>query len=99
MAELAIPCLRILDVDRAKRFYVDLLGFEVSFEAQQGPDFPIYMGITRGALVAHLSSYEASGPPGDGRGMTLQVDDVDGWWARVRDAAGVTIERGPTAAR
>ena len=90
--ELAIPHLRILDYDRAVAFYVDALGFEIDFAWRHEPHLPVYMGIRRGNLFAHLSEYEASGPPGEGRGMTLAVDDVDGWYEKVQ-RKGVAIER------
>lgn len=78
--EYAIPHLRILNYDQAVAFYVDVMGFEIAFEWRNGPDLPVYLGIRRGTLYAHLSEYEASGPPGEGRGMTLQVDDINIWY-------------------
>ena len=79
--EIAIPHLRILDYAEAVAFYVDALGFEIDFEWRHEPGFPVYMGIRRGTLYAHLSEHEGSGPPGHGRGMTLSVADVDAWYA------------------
>jgi uncharacterized glyoxalase superfamily protein PhnB len=90
--ELAIPHLRILDYDEAVSFYVGALGFEIAFEWRHEPGFPVYMGIRRGTLHAHLSEHEGSGPPGQGRGMTLAVADVDGWYGRLKDN-GVAFER------
>jgi len=90
--EAAIPHLRILDYQKAVDFYVGVLGFEIDFEWRHEPELPVYMGIRRGALLAHLSEYEASGPPGEGRGMTLAVEDVDAWALTV-ERAGVPFER------
>ena len=92
MMELAIPQLRILDYDQAVGFYVDALGFEIEFEWRNEPGLPVYMGVRRGTLLAHLSEYEASGPPGQGRGMTLSVADVDSWYERLK-REGVPFER------
>ena len=90
--ELAVPHLRILDYDEAVAFYVDTLGFEIDFEWRNEPRLPVYMGIRRGTLYAHLSEYEASGPPGQGRGMTLSVDDADSWYESLKQK-GVSFER------
>jgi len=92
LMELAIPHLRILDYEKAVSFYVDALGFEIAFEWRHEPGFPVYMGIRRGTLRAHLSEHAGSGPPGQGRGMTLSVNDVEAWYERLRQK-GVTFER------
>ena len=90
--EFAIPSLRILDYDKAVAFYVDVLGFEIDFEWRNEPGLPVYMGIRRGTLHAHLSEYEASGRPGQGRGMTLDVDDADAWYEALK-RKGISFER------
>ena len=90
--ELAIPHLRILDYEQAIAFYVDALGFQIDFEHRSEPHLPVYMGISRGTLSVHLSEHEGSGPPGDGRGLTLAVRDVDDWHRRLR-AKGIPFER------
>lgn len=90
--DFAIPQLRILDHAKAVAFYVDVLGFEIAFEWRHEPGFPVYMGIRRGTLLVHLSEHEGSGPPGQGRGMTLAVADVDGWFERLK-RQGVAFER------
>ena len=64
--ELAIPHLRILGYDEAVSFYVGALGFEIAFEWRHEAGFPVFMGIRRGTLYAHLSEHEGSGPPGEG---------------------------------
>jgi catechol 2,3-dioxygenase-like lactoylglutathione lyase family enzyme len=83
--ELAIPHLRILDYERAVAFYVNILGFEIDFEWRNEPGLPVYMGIRHGTLYAHLSEYGASGPPGQGRGMTLAVADPDMWYRSLKE--------------
>jgi catechol 2,3-dioxygenase-like lactoylglutathione lyase family enzyme len=51
----AIPTFRVLDVDRAKKFYVDFLGFTNDWEHRFAPDQPVYMQISKNGLVLHLS--------------------------------------------
>jgi catechol 2,3-dioxygenase-like lactoylglutathione lyase family enzyme len=59
-----IPILRIFDVDKAKAFYVDYLGMRVDFEHRFEPGMPLYMQVTRGDLVVHLSEHHGDGTPG-----------------------------------
>jgi GNAT superfamily N-acetyltransferase/uncharacterized glyoxalase superfamily protein PhnB len=92
LPDLAVPQLRILDYRAAVAFYVNALGFEIAFEWRHEPGFPVYMGIRRGTLLAHLSEHEGSGPPGHGRGMTLEVADVEAWCDRLT-RNGVAFER------
>jgi len=53
-AELSdvIPVLPARDVREAIRFYVDRLGFELSF--QDAHDRPQYAGVRRGSVELHL---------------------------------------------
>jgi ribosomal-protein-alanine N-acetyltransferase len=59
-----IPILRIFDVEKAKEFYVDYLGMSVDFEHRFEPGLPLYMGVSRGNLVLHLSEHHGDGTPG-----------------------------------
>jgi uncharacterized glyoxalase superfamily protein PhnB len=90
--EVAIPHLRILDYEEAVAFYVGAFGFSIDFEWRNEPGLPVYMGIRRGGLVVHLSEYEASRPPGQGRGMTLSVPEADAWYQDLKQK-GVRFER------
>lgn len=62
--EPAIPVLRIYDIAKAKEFYVDFLGFAIDWEHRYGPDFPLYMQVSRGGLKLHLSEHYGDGTPG-----------------------------------
>jgi catechol 2,3-dioxygenase-like lactoylglutathione lyase family enzyme len=59
-----VPILRIFDVDRAREFYVDWLGFSVDWEHRFDPDSPLYMQVSRDDLVLHLSEHSGDGTPG-----------------------------------
>ena len=60
----AIPVLRIVDVAKAKEFYLDFLGFRIDWEHRFADDAPVYMQIARGDLVLHLSEHHGDGSPG-----------------------------------
>jgi catechol 2,3-dioxygenase-like lactoylglutathione lyase family enzyme len=67
-----IPVLRIFDEHKAKEFYVDSLGFKLDWEHRFEPNTPVYMQISRGTTVLHLSEHYGDGTPG----TTLFVDMI-----------------------
>ncbi|HSD38070.1 MAG TPA: glyoxalase superfamily protein [Rhodocyclaceae bacterium] len=71
----AIPVLRIFDVDLAKAFYVDWLGFTLDWAHEFGPTFPKYLQVSRDALILHLSEHYGDGSPG--AKLLINLDDVD----------------------
>lgn len=74
-----IPVLRVTDLARAHRFYVESLGFT---EPWGWPDPPQYGGVQAkaGELAAIHLTVEAESKPGE---IYILVDDVDGLFERV----------------
>jgi len=62
--ERVVPVLRIFDVDKAKEFYVDYLGFTWDWEHRFGDNFPLYAQVSLGEFVLHLSEHYGDGTPG-----------------------------------
>lgn len=58
------PVLRIFDVGLAKSFYCDYLGCSVDWEDGDASSGPVYLQVSRGPLVLHLSSHHGDGTPG-----------------------------------
>ena len=58
------PVFRIFSLEKAREFYLDFLGFKVDWEHRFGPDLPVYMQVSRGALALHLSEHHGDGTPG-----------------------------------
>ena len=58
------PILRIFDIDKARDFYVGFLGFTIDWEHRYGPDFPLYMQVSRGKVTLHLSEHHGDACPG-----------------------------------
>jgi hypothetical protein len=52
-----IPILRIIDVEKAKEFYVGFLGFTVDWEHHFEENTPAYLKVSRDGLVLHLSEH------------------------------------------
>ena len=59
-----IPILRMFNLEKAKEFYVDYLGFHVDWEHKFEEVAPIYMQDSRAGLVLHLSEHYGDGTPG-----------------------------------
>ena len=60
----AIPILRSFDEARAKAFYLGYLGCTVDFEHRFEPGMPLYMQVSRGGLVFHVSEHHGDATPG-----------------------------------
>ena len=58
------PILRMFDIRKAREFYLDFLGFKLDFEHRFEPDLPLYMGISLGSVVLHLSEHHGDCAPG-----------------------------------
>jgi catechol 2,3-dioxygenase-like lactoylglutathione lyase family enzyme len=82
--ERAVPVLPVDDLTKARQFYVDQLGFEVSFEATEDGRTGL-LGIRRGSIAITLDC------PMSGHGrdacVSLEVENADlyyeEWRARV----------------
>jgi catechol 2,3-dioxygenase-like lactoylglutathione lyase family enzyme len=59
-----IPILRMFSLEKAKEFYVDFLGFQVDWEHRFDPDSPVYLQVSRGKCVLHLSEHHGDCCPG-----------------------------------
>lgn len=59
-----IPILRIFDVQKAKEFYINWLGFDIMFEHVFEPGMPLYIGIKKDDVELHLSEHYGDGVPG-----------------------------------
>ena len=60
----AIPLLRIFSVEKTQEFYIGYLGFKVDWEHRFEPDLPLYMQVSRGGLLLHLTEHYGDCTPG-----------------------------------
>ena len=83
--------LPVSDQDRAKDFYIDVLGFELVNDAQMGPDMRwVQVRPPGGATSMTLVTWFDSMAPGSVKGTVLETDDLEGDVARLR-SLGVDI--------
>jgi catechol 2,3-dioxygenase-like lactoylglutathione lyase family enzyme len=76
-----VPILRVFDVDAAKRFYLDYLGCTLDWQDGKG-DAPVYVQVSRGELVLHLSSHHDDGTPGSA--VLIEIRDVEALHGELR---------------
>jgi uncharacterized glyoxalase superfamily protein PhnB len=69
------PILRSFDEAKAREFYVGFLGFQVDFEHRFAPDLPLYMQVSRGGCVLHISEHHGDASPG--AAMRIECGDIE----------------------
>jgi len=77
-----VPILRSFDEGKAREFYVDWLGFRVDWEHRFEPGMPLYMQVSRGGCVLHLSEHHGDGTPGSA--IRVQVDELEALHAELQ---------------
>lgn len=70
-----VPILRSFDAAMARAFYLDYLGFEITFEHRFHADAPLYMGLCRDGCEIHLSEHYGDATPGSA--IRINVTDIN----------------------
>ena len=90
--ELAVPVLPVEDLDVARRFYVDQLGFSVGWEYRDESGAQGLLGVQRGGMKITLDC------PMTGHGreacVSLEVANADAYYDEWK-ARGVPMKRAP----
>jgi catechol 2,3-dioxygenase-like lactoylglutathione lyase family enzyme len=82
----------VADQDRAKNFYVNVLGFDLVADTHMGPDQRWVQVAPKGAETSvTLVTWFETMPPGSLKGTVLETDDLDADVAALT-ARGVTID-------
>ncbi|MDQ1144088.1 catechol 2,3-dioxygenase-like lactoylglutathione lyase family enzyme [Bacillus sp. SORGH_AS 510] len=69
-----VPIFRIFDEEKAREFYLNFLGFQVDWEHRFEEDFPLYMQVTNGTCVLHLSEHYEDACPGGA--IRIEVENL-----------------------
>lgn len=84
--------LPVSDQDRARDFYVDVLGFELVADTEMGPSMRWVQVRPPGAATSiTLVTWFESMPVGSARGTVLETDDLDTEVARLGEL-GVAVD-------
>lgn len=59
-----IPIFRIFDIEKAKEYYIDWLGFKIDWEHRFEDNSPLYMSVSKDDIVIHLSEHYGDACPG-----------------------------------
>lgn len=98
---MIIPILRSFDEGKLRAFYLDYLGFVIDWEHRFGPDMPLYLQVSRGDWVIHLSEHHGDACPG--AALRLSTDKLDAlfaeWQAKGYPNARPAIETMPWGCR
>ncbi len=62
--QTGVPVLRIPDVNKAKEFYLDWLGFTLDWEHGFGENFPLYFQVLREGIILHFTEHFGDCIPG-----------------------------------
>lgn len=73
------PILRIFDTNKATEFYFDFLEFQGDWEHRFEDNFPLYMQISRGRSVLHLSEHHGDCTPGGA--VRIEIDGIEAYHA------------------
>ena len=71
----ATPILRIFDEEKAKEFYLNFLEFKLDWEHRFEDDMPLYVQISNGGCIIHLSEHHGDCSPG--ACIRIEVDNIE----------------------
>jgi len=91
--KIAIPIMKVDQMDKALTFYVETLGFEKlsDYRPGEGAD-PAYVTLKQGGAVFHISSFPGDGISGSA--VNIVTGDIDDLFANIK-AKGVSPEMEP----
>lgn len=70
-----IPILRIFDEEKGKDFYFKYLGFSLEWEHRFEENFPLYMEISQGECIIHLSEHHGDATPGSS--IRIEMENIE----------------------
>ncbi len=71
------PILRSFDETKSKEFYVDFRDFKIDREHRCEEKTPLYMQISKGNCILHISEHHGDSCPGTT--LRIGVSDIDGY--------------------
>ena len=74
---LELVMIPTVDVDRAKAFYLDQVGFDLIVDHSAGDDFRVVQLVPRGSACAIAIMKNTEMAPGSQHGLHLCVSDID----------------------
>jgi uncharacterized glyoxalase superfamily protein PhnB len=72
-----IPILRSFDETKALEYYVEFLGFKVDWAHRFEDNTPLYMQLSLGETIIHISEHYGDSTPGSH--MRIELNDVEAY--------------------
>jgi len=95
---VAIVSVPVSDPDRAKDFYIDVLGLSVQEDEAMGESMRwLRLATPEGEATITLVTWFPTMPPGSLKGLLLRVDDLDAMVAHLADRGVATANGIETA--
>ncbi|MEE8056518.1 MAG: glyoxalase superfamily protein [Pseudomonadales bacterium] len=69
------PILRSFDETKAKEFYVEFLGFNIDWEHRFEENTPLYMQLSKGNCILHISEHHGDSSPGTS--LRIGISDLE----------------------
>ncbi|MDN4606295.1 glyoxalase superfamily protein [Sporosarcina highlanderae] len=66
------PIFRIFDIEKAKEFYFDYLGFQLDWQHQFGDNMPLYLQTSMNGIILHLTEHHGDATPGSSIRVKIQ---------------------------
>ncbi|MFD2765953.1 VOC family protein [Micromonospora eburnea] len=99
VTHVQIVSVPVSDQDRARDFYVDVLGFDLVRDNPMGPGGRWVQVAPKGAATTlTLVTWFPTMSPGSLKGLVLETDDLDGDVARLRELGVAFADGGIQAA-
>ncbi|MCK9816933.1 VOC family protein [Pseudomonas sp. MAFF 302046] len=76
------PILRIFDEAKAREFYLGFLGFQLDWEHRFEANYPLYMQVSRGGCVLHLSEHHGDCTPG--AALRIETDELEAFQEQLK---------------
>ncbi|WP_101759024.1 glyoxalase superfamily protein [Oceanicoccus sp. KOV_DT_Chl] len=70
-----IPIFRSFDEKKAKEFYIEFLEFKLDWEHRFEAGLPLYMQISKGGCVIHVTEHHGDSSPGSS--IRVEIDELD----------------------
>ena len=77
------PILRVFDEAKTKEFYIDFLGFKIDWMHRFEEGLPLYMQVSKGECVLHLSEHHGDCCPGSA--MRIELEEIDTYQKQLID--------------
>jgi catechol 2,3-dioxygenase-like lactoylglutathione lyase family enzyme len=68
------PIFRIFDIEKAKEFYLNFLGFQLDWAHQYEEDMPVYCQVSLNDVILHLSEHHGDSSPGSA--IRFKINDI-----------------------